>query len=336
MPESQPPSPALFFETVNAFQRTAAIKAAIELECFTAIAEGNQTPAALARRCEAHERGMRMLCDYLTVIGLLLKENGRYRLTPDSAHFLDRRSPAYLGGTIEFILAPAHVEAFDDLVASVRRGGTALSDDGSIKAEHPMWVTFARAMPPLMRMPAELIAERFAGEPRQLKVLDVAAGHGLFGIAIARHNPQAQVVALDWPQVLEVARENAREAGVAQRYDVIEGSAFEADYGDGYDLVLLTNFLHHFDAAACERLLRKVHRSLAPNGKVLTLEFVPDEGRVSPPVPAAFAITMLSTTPAGDVYTFPEYERMFGNAGFSMSELHALPPTMQCVIVSVR
>jgi ubiquinone/menaquinone biosynthesis C-methylase UbiE len=165
-------------------------------------------------------------------------------------------------------------------------------------------------------------------------VLDVAAGHGLYGIAFARQNPRTEVVALDWPGVLEVAKENARAAGVAERYQTIEGSAFEAAFGDGYDLVLLTNFLHHFDPPTCEGLLRKAHAALAEGGRAVTLEFVPNEDRVTPPIPASFSLTMLASTPAGDAYTFAELERMFANAGFTHSELHHLPPSIEPIIIS--
>ena len=333
---TQPPSPALFFDTVNAYQRSAAMKAAIELDCFSAIAGGSDTAVALARRCGADERGMRILCDYLTVLGFLTKEKSRYRLTSDTAVFLDRASPAYCGGTIEFLLAPTQTGAFADLAAVVRKGGTVLPRDGSLAPQHPMWVTFARAMAPLMALPAQLIAERFAGEARPLKVLDVAAGHGLFGIAIAQRNPQARIVALDWPNVLAVARENAQRAGIGERYEVIEGSVLDTDCGSGYDVVLLTNFLHHFDPHTNERLLRRLHAASNDGGRALTLEFVPNEDRVTPPVAAAFSLMMLGSTPKGDAYTFVELDRMFGNAGYTRSELHDLPPTLQQVIVSYR
>src|SRR6266571_7055713 len=104
--ETQQPSPELFFETLNAYQRTQCLKGAIELDLFTAIAEGANTAPALARRCAASERGIRILCDYLVVIGFLTKDENSYGLTADSATFLDKRSPAYLGGTIEFLLTP--------------------------------------------------------------------------------------------------------------------------------------------------------------------------------------------------------------------------------------
>jgi len=165
-------------------------------------------------------------------------------------------------------------------------------------------------------------------------VLDIAAGHGLFGITIARQNANAEVAAVDWPLVLGVAQENAKAAGVAERYTTIPGSAFDVDYGSDYDVVLLTNFLHHFDAPTCEKLLKKVYAVLAPGGRAVTFEFVPNEDRVSPPVPAMFSLMMLGSTPSGDAYTFSEFEQMFRNAGFSSSELHPLPPTFQQVVIS--
>jgi 2-polyprenyl-3-methyl-5-hydroxy-6-metoxy-1,4-benzoquinol methylase len=162
----------------------------------------------------------------------------------------------------------------------------------------------------------------------------VAAGHGLFGIAVARRYPRARVTSLDWANVLAVAGENARTEGVADRVEMLPGSAFEVAWGGPHDVVLLTNFLHHFDLATCEGLARKAHAALAPGGRLLTLEFVPDPGRVTPPPAAAFALTMLATTAAGDAYTFAEYERVFAAAGFARSEFHPLPPTTQQAIVS--
>lgn len=329
------PSPELFFETVNAYQRTAAIKAALELDAFTAIGEGKQTPQEIAARCETSERGMRVLCDYLTLIGFLTKEEGRYNLTPDSAVFLDRRSPAYMGSTLEFLLSPMLVNGFENLADAVRKGGTVIPEGGTVAPENPVWVKFAKAMVPMMAMPAQMIAKMVGDkEGAKLKVLDIAAGHGLFGISIAQQNPEAEVVALDWPNVLEVAKENARSVGVSDRYSTIEGSAFDVDYGSGYDLVLLTNFLHHFDQKTCESLLRKVYNALNEGGRAVTLEFVPNEDRVSPPIPAAFSMMMLGSTPSGDAYTFAELEQMFKNAGFAHSELQPLPATPEQLVIS--
>jgi 2-polyprenyl-3-methyl-5-hydroxy-6-metoxy-1,4-benzoquinol methylase len=189
----------------------------------------------------------------------------------------------------------------------------------------------------MMAMPAQQLARLVgAASTEPVKVLDIAAGHGIFGIEIAKLNPRATIVAQDWPSVLEVAKENAQAAGVANRYRTVPGSAFEVDFGEGYDLVLLTNFLHHFDASTNEQLLRKVHAALKDGGRAVTLEFIPNPDRVSPPIPATFALMMLGTTPKGDAYTFPELERLFMNAGFGRNECHPVPDSPQCVVISYK
>jgi SAM-dependent methyltransferase len=124
-------------------------------------------------------------------------------------------------------------------------------------------------------------------------------------------------VALDWAPVLEAAKSNAERAGVADRYEMLPGNAFDVDFGQTYDIVLLTNFLHHFDAATCVGLLRKVRAALKPGGRAAALEFVPNEDRISPPVPATFSLMMLPTTQSGDAYTFRELEAMYREAGFA-------------------
>ena len=336
-PASQQPSPQLFFQTMNAHQRTEALKTAIELEVFTAIGEGNTTAAEIAKRCQASEKGVRVLCDYLTIMEMLTKQGDRYGLTLDSSVFLDKRSPAYLGGAVEFLGDPTLTGGAKFMTEAVRKGGTALPEEGTVAPDNPVWVTFARAMAPMMDMPSKLMAKLVDPKAdRKLKILDIAAGHGLYGIAFAKNNPQVEVTALDWKAVLEVAKENAAKAGVAERYNTIEGSAFDVDYGSGYDLVLLTNFLHHFDPPTCEMLLRKVHAALADGGRAVTLEFVPNEDRVTPPDAAGFSMMMLISTPSGDAYTFSELERMAANAGFSRSTLHPLPPTIEQVVISEK
>jgi precorrin-6B methylase 2 len=331
------PSPILFFETINAYQRSAAVKAAVELEVFTAIGEGNQTPPTLAERCRASERGLRILCDYLTVLGFLRKDDGVYSLTQDSAVFLDKRSPGYMGDAIGFLLSPMLTKGFETLTDAVRKGGTALPEEGTLAPEHPVWVEFARAMAPMMTMPAQMMTQKMGLEPgRKIRVLDIAAGHGMYGISVARANPDAEVVAVDWPNVLEVAKENAQKAGVSDRHSTIPGSAFDVDFGGPYDVALLTNFLHHFDAETCVKLLQKVHAALAPGGRAVTVEFVPNEDRVSPPPSAMFSLVMLGGTPGGDAYTFKEFEEMFRQAGFARSELHQLDPTPQQMIISYK
>jgi 2-polyprenyl-3-methyl-5-hydroxy-6-metoxy-1,4-benzoquinol methylase len=334
---SQQPSPQLFFQTINAYQRTEALKAAIELEVFTAIGEGNSTAAEIAKRCDASERGTRILCDFLCIMGFLNKEGNRYSLTQDSAIFLDKHSPAYLGSATEFISSSELTEAFKNFADIVRKGGSTNAEGGTVSPENPIWVKFARGMAPMMAMPAQMLAKMI--DPKadaKLRVLDIAAGHGLYGIEFAKNNPQAEVVALDWAPVLEVAKENAKQAGVTDRYSTLAGSAFDVDYGTGYDLVLLTNFLHHFDIPTNETLLRKVYAALKDGGRVATVEFVPNDDRITPPDAAAFSVQMLGGTAGGDAYTFAEFEKMFANAGFARSEIQALPASIEQVVISQK
>jgi 2-polyprenyl-3-methyl-5-hydroxy-6-metoxy-1,4-benzoquinol methylase len=329
------PNPARLFQTFNAYQQTAAMRTAIELDIFTAIGDRQTTAEQIAQRAGAAERGIRILCDFLTVMGFLTKNEPHYGLAPDSALFLDRRSPAYMGSAASFLDAPEMLKAFDDLTGAVRKGGTMMGDEGTVGVENPIWVEFARSMAPMMMMPSERISLLVgAHKGGKCRVLDIAAGHGLFGIDIARHNPDAEIVALDWASVLEVAQENAKKSGVESRYSTIAGSAFDVEFGEGYDLVLLTNFLHHFDPPTNEELLRKVHAALAPSGRAVTLEFVPNDDRVTPPEAATFSMIMLGSTPHGDAYTFAEIERMFSNAGFRSSEHFRQPPMPESVIIS--
>src|SRR2546426_6410154 len=189
-PEPQPtapPTPALLFDTLNAHQRTEAIKAGIELGLFTEIAQGKTTVAEIAKACDASERGTRILCDYLVIIGFLTKQNGEYGLTPDSAMFLDKHSPAYMGSVIDFILSPMITDNFKQLTTAVKKGGSTADQDTVVEPDHPVWVKFARAMAPMMAMPAQLLAPLADPEAsRKLKILDIAAGHGLYGIALAK------------------------------------------------------------------------------------------------------------------------------------------------------
>lgn len=329
----QQPNPAIIFKHLNAYQHTAALKAAIELDVFSAIGKGDQKVEAIAKTVGASPRGLRILCDYLVIMELLRKDQDGYSLSADAAVFLNRNSPAFMGTAANFLLDPRVITPFLDLADVVRTGRTTLPGDGTVSPDNPVWVEFAKQMAPMVAPGSAEIAELIAGQD-ELRVLDIAAGHGLFGIAIARRNPKAHVTALDWPNVLAVASENASKHGVADRHTLLPGDAFQTDFGGPYDLVMVTNFFHHFDPPTCEMLMRKIEAALAPGGRCATVDFIPNDDRVSPAMAAGFALMMLGTTAAGDAYTFAEYESMFRNAGFQSSRLHTLARAPQALIVS--
>ena len=278
---------------------------------------------------------MRILADYMTVQGFLGKENGKYHLTQESAVFLDRRSPACMGSMADFLASEDNVHRFSLLAESVRRGGTALDAGDASKAMDDRWVSFARSMAPMAVPMAGVLSQMVnahAQGDKPIQVLDIAAGHGMYGITVAKNSANVRVAAIDWPAVLEVAKENAKAAGVAERFSTLPGSAFDADLGEDYDYVFLTNFLHHFDIPTNEKLLRRFCAALKPGGKALTVEFVPNEDRVSPPMAACFSTVMLANTDAGDAYTFAEYEKMFRAAGFKHCSLHQVPDLPQRIV----
>jgi precorrin-6B methylase 2 len=331
-----PPSPVQIFTTLQGFQRTFALKAAVNLDLFTAIAKGSRTAAEIAKSCNAAERGVRILSDALVVMGFLIKNGDNYSLTPDTAFFLDSRSPAYLGLAFKFLLHPTQLASFEHLDTAVRKGGS-LEEHSTIEPDDPIWIDFAKGMAPIMMPAAQAIAGMLAQElssRSSVKILDIAASHGLFGITVAQRLPKAHIYALDWANVLEVTKANAAKQGLADRYHLLPGSAFDVDYGTGFDAILITNLLHHFDPSENEKMLKKALAALNPGGQVIILEFVPNDDRVSPPVPAMFGLTMLGNTPKGDAYTLAEYAAMCRNAGLETPRLVPLEPMPQSLVVA--
>ncbi len=329
------PLPEKIFAAVKAFQRTAALKAALTLDLFTAIGAGPADVAGLAARVGANPRGVRVLADYLTMLGLLEREGERWVLTAESAAYLDRRSPSFLADAIDSAyLSDFTLDAYARLAEAVRRGATALDARGTLAPEHPYWPDFARAHAPFGRKIGPVLARVLGvADAGPMKVLDIACGHGLYGISVARANRDVQLFAQDWPDVLAAARAHAAEAGVGVRFHELVGDALSSDLGSGYDLALVVNFLPDLDTDGCVWLLTRVRAALKPNGRVAVLQLVPNESRLGPPVALTLALELLVTTPAGDTYTYAELAEMFRRAGFARSERRELPDWQQCVLI---
>ena len=143
------------------------------------------------------------------------------------------------------------------------------------------------------------------------------------GIALARRAPQAEIVAQDWANVLKIAEAHAQASGVGDRYTLLPGDAFTVEFGKGYDVCSAKRI--------CSITLTKVRITLMrrampkSRGQLLTLEFIPNEDRVTPPIPASFSLMMLGLTPVGDAYTMQQFESMLGQAGFTQNRLNQVP-----------
>jgi 2-polyprenyl-3-methyl-5-hydroxy-6-metoxy-1,4-benzoquinol methylase len=295
-------------EEFVAYQRTFALRTAIELDLFTRIGRGVNSIPSLAKATRTSERGLRALCDHLAIRQHLIKERNRYRLTLNSRVYLSKDSPAWFGSAIQFLAGDVYIEAFRDLSRSVKRGRSSSPETN--------WPDFARCMSPLAPAVAEFMAEAMnVDSAGPIRILDIAAGHGLYGLALAARNPEAEIYALDAPQVLRVAANNARKAGVSRRFHRIPGDAFQVDFGGPYDLAIAGNIAHHLEPAANIELFKKCRAALKPKGKLVVLDFVVNDDRVSPPAEAGFAIHLFATGSC-DVYTLREYRTMLRAAGF--------------------
>ena len=246
-----------------AYQKTAALIAAVKLNIFSMIGPDTMSLGDLVSRTGASCRGLRILCDYLTVLGLLKKEQAHYSLTHVARTFLDKSSPFARGKIVDFVAAPEMIDLFfRDPASYVRNGGSTglgqrlagSSGLGSLCQGHGAIRGFKRQA---RRSPCR----RFL-DPPPYTVLDIAAGHGLYGIEVAKALPSALITAVDWAPVLTVAKANAEAAGVADQFRVVAGSAIELDWGCDFDLIFLPNFLHHFDFETCTSLLRKARAQL--------------------------------------------------------------------------
>ena len=303
------PDPAWLIEEFRAFERSLALRTAIEMDLFTQISAGANTIRALASACRAAERGLRALCDYLTVQGHLAKRGTRYSLTLNSRLYLTTASPAYLGSAVKFLASDSAVTAFCSLRKTVERGSAA-----SAKLD---WIEYAHSMAPLAQPIASFVASALKVKSAgPIQVLDLAAGHGLYGLAIAGQNRSAQIFALDSRKVLEIAIENARQAGAAERFHPIPGDAFQTRFGGPYDLILVANFAHHLDETENIRLFRKCRTALKPSGRFVLIDFIVNPDRISPAPDASFALTLLATSEHGSIYTFQEFSKMLRAAGF--------------------
>jgi 2-polyprenyl-3-methyl-5-hydroxy-6-metoxy-1,4-benzoquinol methylase len=240
-----------------------------------------------------------------------------------------------MGGMASFLFHPFMEKGLANVTDAVRKGGTTLPDRGSVSDDNPVWVNFARGMAPLTAPSAGVIA-RLAAASGPIQVLDIAAGHGMYGITVAQHNPEAEIRALDWKNVLAVAHENAVKFGVAERWRAIEGSAFAADFGSGYDLVLVTNFIHHFDVPTNIGLFEKIGAAMRPGAKMAIVEMAVNDDRITPAGAGMFAMTMLTTTPSGDAFSQREIASMCASAGFHDVTHHSVPGTPQTVTIAVN
>jgi SAM-dependent methyltransferase len=158
-----------------------------------------------------------------------------------------------------------------------------------------------------------------------VSVLDLGAGSGVWGIALAQSAPNVTVCAVDWPDVLPVTRRVAERFGLGDRLTTVAGDLHEVDFGSGHQVAVLGQILHSEGVERSRALLRRIHAALAPGGTLAIAEFLVDADRRGPMRGLVFAVNMLVNTEAGGTYSFAEIAGWLTDAGFTDARLLPSP-----------
>jgi ubiquinone/menaquinone biosynthesis C-methylase UbiE len=282
---------------------------AAKLGLFDTLEKGPLTATEVARSTNTSERGVRPMLNALVGLQFLAKDRShRYSLMPEAAAFLVRSRPGYLGRALEHISL--------DLIPQWLKLDETIQTGQAVRRDLPeFFETLVVGLFPMNLAAAQAVGQELASA-KPLKILDIGAGSGVWGIGIAQQSPESSVTAVDRPNVLEVAKKFAEKNGMADRFSYIEGDMQEVDFGTGYDIAVLGHILHGEGAEKSRILLKKTARALAPGGKIVIAEFLVNAERTGPPMGLFFAINMLVNTDEGDTFSFEEISQWLTEAGF--------------------
>ncbi len=307
-----------------------AMEAAIKHRVFDELDANPMTLSELAAVTGTSQRGLRAILNLLVGLQFAARDNeGRYSLTPESSAFLVSTKPSFQGGIIRHTsehLLPKWLE-LNEIVATGRpvRAVNQESEGGAFFHEFVADI-FPMSYPSARELAAELNLGALAGP---VSILDLAAGSGVWSIALAQSSATARVTVVDWPEVTPVTRAIVGRNGLADRYTYSEGDLLEADFGSGHTVATLGHILHSEGMARSKRLLKKTFDALASGGTIAIAEFLVDADRRGPVRGLIFAIIMLVNTDEGDTYSFEEIAEWLLEAGFTharMLEVHGPSP----------
>jgi predicted O-methyltransferase YrrM len=311
------------------------IEAGLHYRLFDLLDKSPRTVNELAAQTGASARGLTAVLEALVGLELLARAGDRYRLTPESATFLVSTKPAFHGAFFRHG-AEKLLPRWMQLKEIVRTGkpSAAFNRDDEGEAFFAEFVE-SRYFRSATRQ-REKLGEHLglANATKPVTVLDVGAGSGVWGIALAQQSPLVRVRAVDWPRVLTVTERVARRCGVADRLTSIPGDFKTADWGTGHQVATFGHILHSEGREGSRALLRKAFDALAPGGTVAIMEFLVADDRTGPPSALIFAVNMLVHTETGDAFTFPEISEWLRDAGFVNPRLFEVPAVSPLVLAT--
>jgi ubiquinone/menaquinone biosynthesis C-methylase UbiE len=291
------------------------LEAAIRHRVFDTLDESPKNLAQVSAATGASQRGLAAIMNALVGLGFLAKDTAAiYSLTPESAAFLVSTKPAFQGGLIRHCsehLIPRWL-GLNEVVAT----GLPVTSVNQEDAGSEFFQNFVNDIFPLSYPAAQALAQHVAANGEPLRVLDLAAGSGVWGIALAQSSDHVHVTAVDWPGVIPVTQKTVARCGLSDRFSFVEGDLQQADFGAGYNLATLGHILHSEGEARSKKLLAKVFASLASGGTIAIAEFLVDADRRGPVGGLFFAVNMLVNTDEGSTYTFKEITSWLTDAGF--------------------
>ena len=311
-------------EMVWGFAPPLIAEAALHNGVFDAMDAGARTVAQIGEKTHTSSRGIAILLDGLVGIGLVQRRGDTFKLSPDAAAFLVHSKPAFIGGLMKHVSRQL-IASWLGLNECVRTG----RPNRPVNRESVGGEFFAQFVEDIFNMSfasASAAAEAILkGADGAVSVLDIAAGSGVWGIAMARRLPDVRVTAVDWHNVIPVTRRVVEQHNLAGQFDFVEGDILQADFGKGHRVATLGHILHSEGEARSRLLLQRVHAAMAPGGTIVIGEFLPDEGRRGPAVPLIFAVNMLVNTEEGTTFTFKQIASWLKGAGFRRPRLLKIP-----------
>jgi ubiquinone/menaquinone biosynthesis C-methylase UbiE len=293
------------------------LNSALELGIFDAIHRGAHDLKEIAEKIKASQKGTRVLLDALVVMDFIRKKGYKYYLRPESKFFLVSDKSTCLS---DFVML--HNEGiyklWPHLSKAVKSGIGKRNNQPEEKKR--FYSRLARGLftlnYPLGRRLVEILGiDKVA---QYLRILDVAAGSAPWSIAMAEANPDSQVTAVDFPEVIDVTKEYAKRHGLERQFKYISGDLNELSFGEGlYDLAILGHICHSQGAEYTQKLFSKVYSCLRTEGEIIIIDTIPDEERSGPFFPVLFALLMFLSTPHGDTFTFSQFKEYLLSAGFT-------------------